>query len=1049
MHPEPPPADIRRAHAAGQLTHHPRRRVDARIRLCILATFLALAGVATVQRGVLTQGHATYPIFRQSFVHLSEGRDLYARYPAEQGTEDRDRFKYNPTAALFFAPFAYTPFLLGLLAWTTLNALSLYAAVDRLLPGRAGTVALLIVLPALVGAVQSTSSNALIAALMVASFLAIEDGRAARAGAAIAAGTLMKLFPAAIMPFALTRSRRWRAVAIVSLVAIAFLAGPLLVTTPRLLLEQYRSWIAILSADGRDLTFARSIMVVIRQWTGIAIPNWPLQALATAIVVAPGVLRRAAWADAAYRRRYLASLLIYVVIFNHQSENASYIIAAVGLAVWFTASPATPARAILMLACVAGLEAVPYALVWLWLQYDLLDGARLVRWARERLPRSAAPLASRAAFGLMAAAIAMAALTPWPDAPGATGPALATAQADTAGEQPAGARATRAPHRVAARSRVRERSADVLARNGRGLPVRNATSTLAAAIPEATGPGATPADRPAVVLMGSTASAPPAPPVPPRQRVEAPAFTRCEVDTLGATFPASWLGTRVGRLTIETGGVELPSARLSSIARRLRVPTRTSVVEQELGFRTGDNASPGAIEESVRRLRKSSLFADVTLEGRHCDAAAQTDFTVRTRDAWTTRGSIQLGSHTIGHASFEDRNLLGTGRSLSVTTEETNTRQALAVGVADPYFLGAPVRASALMRAYAEGRGWYWNLRSREQSPLDPWRAALTSAQERRLASDPSTGKIIDITRRTNALVVNRRLASDGAGVWGVTAGIEQEQADLDVTKPGLAVAGDHAHRSFTAPLVGVSRRITRFRSIDWLVPGQRSSELPVGVEGEMVTGMGRDLRTGGTIAHWDGWAGVTAMPTPASVLTADVWSSGYRTRDTVSNASVRANATLVARAPGGLWTAAFSAERVWNPDPDVFALATSDPMLRTLRPSSRLAEQALSARVERSAALYAREGRWAIEGALFAAWSERVRTPEAAGRAERRVHATMVGIGLRQMSSNPWQAPLRLDIGRTVMRSSGLPDRWIISLSGAPSLARNHVRDWMRPAGR
>ena len=37
-----------------------------------------LAAVATIQRGVLTETHATFPIFRQSFVHLSEGRDLYA-----------------------------------------------------------------------------------------------------------------------------------------------------------------------------------------------------------------------------------------------------------------------------------------------------------------------------------------------------------------------------------------------------------------------------------------------------------------------------------------------------------------------------------------------------------------------------------------------------------------------------------------------------------------------------------------------------------------------------------------------------------------------------------------------------------------------------------------------------------------------------------------------------------------------------------------------------------------------------------------------------------
>ena len=78
-----------------------------------MALFLSLAAVATVQRGVLTRSHATFPIFRQSFIHLRAGQDLYARYPAEQGSEDRDRFKYSPTAALFFAPFALLPFVAG------------------------------------------------------------------------------------------------------------------------------------------------------------------------------------------------------------------------------------------------------------------------------------------------------------------------------------------------------------------------------------------------------------------------------------------------------------------------------------------------------------------------------------------------------------------------------------------------------------------------------------------------------------------------------------------------------------------------------------------------------------------------------------------------------------------------------------------------------------------------------------------------------------------------------------------------------------------------
>ncbi|MFI5281175.1 MAG: glycosyltransferase family 87 protein, partial [Gemmatimonadales bacterium] len=305
----------------------------------ILALYLALAAVAAVQRGILTETHATFPVFRQSFVHLSEGRDLYAAYPAEQGPEDRDRFKYSPTAALFFAPFAFLPLVVALFFWTALNAIALYAAVRCLTPGRDEPWALLIVFPALIAAIQSTSSNALVAALMIGGFVALERRSIVGAAGAIVSGTLMKLYPAAAASFVLSHPRRWQVVGIFLAVAAAAVAAPLLVVSPAELAAQYRSWIAVLLADGRDLTFARSIMVVIREWTGTEVSNLAIQVPATLLLLVPIVARGVAMADAGYRRTLLASILVYVVIFNHQSENASYVIAAVGLAVWFLGSP--------------------------------------------------------------------------------------------------------------------------------------------------------------------------------------------------------------------------------------------------------------------------------------------------------------------------------------------------------------------------------------------------------------------------------------------------------------------------------------------------------------------------------------------------------------------------------------------------------------------------------------------------------------------------------------------------------------------------------------
>ena len=356
------------------------------LRRTVLVLFVGLAMVAAWQRGVQTSTHATFPIFRQSFPHLAAGTDLYARYPAEQGTEERDRFKYAPSAAVVLAPLSVMPFLAGLLAWTLVNTLAVYAAVRRLMPGREGLLAQFMVFPALIAAVQSTSSNGLIAALLVGTFVAIEAGQAWRAAFAVATGTLMKLFPAALLPFVLVSPRRWRiALAVVAVFAL-MLAAPLLVTSPAELAAQYRSWVAILLRDEGDLTFARSIMVVFREFSGTTVANWLFQGIATLILLTP-LLRKAKWTDAGFRRAFLASLLVYVVIFNHQSENASYVIASIGLALWFLSNERTLARWVLLLACMAGLEAVPYFLVWIWMQLDLLDGPRLLGWIVDRFEK--------------------------------------------------------------------------------------------------------------------------------------------------------------------------------------------------------------------------------------------------------------------------------------------------------------------------------------------------------------------------------------------------------------------------------------------------------------------------------------------------------------------------------------------------------------------------------------------------------------------------------------------------------------------------------------
>src|SRR5690606_20257253 len=54
-----------------------------------------------------------YIIFKQSFFHLIEGKDMYIHYPAEY----YDLYKYSPSFAVFMGLFAYLPDIAGLMLW--------------------------------------------------------------------------------------------------------------------------------------------------------------------------------------------------------------------------------------------------------------------------------------------------------------------------------------------------------------------------------------------------------------------------------------------------------------------------------------------------------------------------------------------------------------------------------------------------------------------------------------------------------------------------------------------------------------------------------------------------------------------------------------------------------------------------------------------------------------------------------------------------------------------------------------------------------------------
>ncbi|PYL04583.1 MAG: hypothetical protein DME32_01525 [Verrucomicrobia bacterium] len=332
-------------------------------------------------------------IFRSSFVNLVNGRDLYGLYPEQYW----DHFNYSPTFALLMAPFAWLPEFASALFWNFCNVFALFAAVCALsLDGRARAIVLWLVGIELLTSIQNFQSNALVAALIIATLVSFERGRPELAAVFVALGAAIKIFGGAGALFIIfyPQKRRFLVAALIATVILFLL--PLIVTSFAQLHLQYQSWFAVLKAD----YFTRhnlSIMNWLHTWFGLTSPNPLFQFVGAAILLLP-LLRRDCYADRSFRLRFLGSLLVFLLLLNHRAESPAFILAVAGVAIWYVAAETHLWRTVFALSVVFAtslvdtdvvpphirqsvvtpllLKTFPCVIAWLVMQIDLLGTGR-------------------------------------------------------------------------------------------------------------------------------------------------------------------------------------------------------------------------------------------------------------------------------------------------------------------------------------------------------------------------------------------------------------------------------------------------------------------------------------------------------------------------------------------------------------------------------------------------------------------------------------------------------------------------------------------------
>ena len=303
----------------------------------LLGLWLLLAVIAALMK---MHSHNNFLIFRGTFWHAWQGLSLYAEYPMEHW----DTNHYGPLFALLFAPFAVVPEWLGLLMWCVALTLLLYIAVRRsLFTDRQQVFVLWFCAHELLTALYMQQFNIAIAAILLLSFFLIEQERDAEAAFFIVVGTLVKLYGVVGLAFFLFSRHKLKLV--LSLVGwgVILFAVPMVLGGPDYIVSQYAEWYHSLVGKNDANLFAPhqniSLLGMVRKISGSAAYSDLWLILPGMLLFALPYLRRNQYRFMAFRQTILASVMMFVVLFSTGSESSGYIIALVGVVVWYTCVP--------------------------------------------------------------------------------------------------------------------------------------------------------------------------------------------------------------------------------------------------------------------------------------------------------------------------------------------------------------------------------------------------------------------------------------------------------------------------------------------------------------------------------------------------------------------------------------------------------------------------------------------------------------------------------------------------------------------------------------
>ncbi|HEY5825676.1 MAG TPA: glycosyltransferase family 87 protein, partial [Cyclobacteriaceae bacterium] len=285
--------------------------------------------------------HDNYYVYKNAYLHAAENKLLYGSYH-----DGLDKNNYGPFFSLFFAPFALMPDALGEFIYVSLGVLLLLCGIYFLpLMEWQRNVMLLICLNELLTSGFNVQFNIYVAAVIPLSYILIIRGKELWAPLPFLVGAFVKLYGIVALAFFFFVKNKPKFILGCAIWAVVLFLAPMIITSPEYIVNMYAEWFnALVIKSSQNIssktTFQDiSIMGFFRRtFADPTIPSVPFL-IGGIILFGLPYLRISQYKNNAFQLLLLASTMMFPVLFSSSSEGSTYIIAFVGIALWFVIQP--------------------------------------------------------------------------------------------------------------------------------------------------------------------------------------------------------------------------------------------------------------------------------------------------------------------------------------------------------------------------------------------------------------------------------------------------------------------------------------------------------------------------------------------------------------------------------------------------------------------------------------------------------------------------------------------------------------------------------------